>query len=219
MQEQSFKKLLPWNGLELVYEAQVSLAQPDYTSEVLQAKGAGADVILTLVDSQSVIRIAQAAHRQGWNVQLAGTYNLEQDLILPGAKDLEGLILTAREGPYQSSPKLKDYRDAMAQYQPGAAMGDLGAGVFVVGKMLAKLSPAMARRPSPADMLKSLYSLHGEKLDGLLPRHHVQPGRARQREPVPASRSSSSRTAPSSPTTRPSRECTRPAMEAGHLNG
>ena len=27
----SFKKLLPWNGLESVYEAQVSLAQPDYT--------------------------------------------------------------------------------------------------------------------------------------------------------------------------------------------
>jgi branched-chain amino acid transport system substrate-binding protein len=169
VQEQSFKKLLPWQGMQLVYEAQVSLAQPDYTSEVLQAKNAGADVILTLVDSQSVIRIAQAAHRQGWNVQLAGTYNLEQNLILQGSKDLEGLILTTREAPYQSSPKIKDYRDAMAQYQPGAAMGDLGAGVFVVGKMLDKIAGQLPDKPGPADMLKALYSLHGEKLDGLLP--------------------------------------------------
>jgi branched-chain amino acid transport system substrate-binding protein len=169
VQEQSFKKLLPWQGMELVYEAQVSLAQPDYTAEVIQARNAGAEVILTLVDSQSVVRIAQAAHRQGWNVQLAGTYNLEQDLLLQGAKDLEGLILTARVGPYQSSPKLKDYRDAMAQYQPGAPMGDLGSGVFVVGKMLEKIAAGLPDKPTSADMLKGLYALRGEKLGGLLP--------------------------------------------------
>jgi branched-chain amino acid transport system substrate-binding protein len=176
VQEQSFKKLLPWNGIQLVYEAQVSLAQPDYTSEVLQAKNAGADVILTLVDSQSVVRIAQAAHRQGWNVQLAGTYNLAQNLILQGAKDLEGLILTQRTAPYQTSPKLTDYRDAMAQYQPGGATGDLGAGVFVVGKMLEKIAPQLPDKPGPADMLKALYSLHGEKLGGLLPGITFNPG-------------------------------------------
>lgn len=169
VQEQSFKKLLPWEGMHLVYEAQVSLAQPDYTSEVLQAKNAGADVILTLVDSQSVIRIAQAAHRQGWNVQLAGTYNLAQNLILQGSKDLEGLILTQRTASFQTSPNTQDYRDAMAQYQPGAPTGDLGEGVFVVGKMLAKLAPQWPDKPGPADMIKSLYSLHGETLGGLLP--------------------------------------------------
>jgi branched-chain amino acid transport system substrate-binding protein len=169
VQEQSFKKLLPWEGMQLVYEAQVSLAQPDYTSEVLQAKNAGAEVILTLVDSQSVIRIAQAAHRQGWNVQLAGTYNLAQNLILQGSKDLEGLILTQRTASFQTSAKTQDYRDAMAQYQPGAATGDLGEGVFVVGKMLAKLAPQWPDKPGPADMMKSLYSLHGETLGGLLP--------------------------------------------------
>jgi branched-chain amino acid transport system substrate-binding protein len=169
VQEQSFKKLLPWEGMQLVYEAQVSLAQPDYTSEVLQAKNAGAEVILTLVDSQSVIRIAQAAHRQGWNVQLAGTYNLAQNLILQGSKDLEGLILTQRTASYQTSARTQDYRDAMNQYQPGAATGDLGEGVFVVGKMLAKLAPQWPDKPGPADVIKSLYSLHGETLGGLLP--------------------------------------------------
>jgi branched-chain amino acid transport system substrate-binding protein len=169
VQEQSFKKLLPWNGLQLVYEAQVSLAQPDYTSEILQAKNAGAEVILCLVDSQSVARIAQAAHRQGWNVQLAGTYNLEQSLILQSAKDLDGLILSTREGPYQTSPKLNEYRDAMARYQPGGDMGDLGAGVFVVGKLLEKLAPQLPDKPGPADFIKAMYSIHGEKLDGLLP--------------------------------------------------
>jgi len=169
IEEQGFKQFLPWNGIHLVYETQVSLAQPDFTAEVIQARSAGAEAILCLIDSNSVIRVAQAAQRQGWNVQLAGTYNLEQDIILPGAKDLEGLILTTREAPYQSSPKLQMYRDAMARYQPGQAVGDLGAGVFVVGAMLDKIGPQLPNKPTSADFVNALYSLHGEKLNGLLP--------------------------------------------------
>jgi branched-chain amino acid transport system substrate-binding protein len=169
IEEQGFKQFLPWNGIHLVYETQVSLAQPDFTAEVIQARSAGAEAILCLIDSNSVIRVAQAAQRQGWNVQLAGTYNLEQDIILPGAKDLEGLILTTREAPYQSSPKLQMYRDAMARYQPGQPVGDLGAGVFVVGDILQKIAPLLPAKPTSADLINALYSLHGEKLGGLLP--------------------------------------------------
>jgi branched-chain amino acid transport system substrate-binding protein len=169
IEEQGFKQFLPWKGMHLVYEAQVSLAQPDFTAEVLQARGAGAEAILCLVDSNSVIRIAQAVQRQGWKVQLAGTYNLEQDIILPGASQLEGLILTTREAPYQSSPRLQMYRDAMARYQPGQPVGDLGAGVFVVGAMLEKIAPQLPDKPASIDLVNALYSLHGEKLGGLLP--------------------------------------------------
>jgi branched-chain amino acid transport system substrate-binding protein len=166
----SFKKLLPWNGLESVYEAQVSLAQPDYTAEMLQAQRAGAEVIVSLVDSASVARLAQSAHRQGYNPVFAGTYNLNQDLIFAGGKDLEGLLLTSRTPPWDSSPKLQMYRDAMDRYQPKAYRGDLGGGVFVTGKLFEeKIGPLLGEPPTTAQILEGLYSLHNEKLDGLLP--------------------------------------------------
>jgi branched-chain amino acid transport system substrate-binding protein len=170
VQMNSFKKLLPWNGLEEVYEAQVSLAQPDYTAEMLQAQRAGAEVILLLIDSASAARVAQSAHRQGYQPIFAGTYNLNQDLILAGAKELEGLLLTSRTPPWDSSPKLQMYRDAMDRYQPKSYRGDLGGGVFVVGKMIEeKIGPFIGEPPTTAQILQGLYALHDETLGGLLP--------------------------------------------------
>jgi len=170
VQMNSFKKLLPWNGLEEVYEAQVSLAQPDYTAEMLQAQRAGAEVILVLVDSASAARIAQSAHRQNYNPIFSGTYNLNQDLIFAGAKDLDGLLLTSRTPPWDSSPRMQMYRDAMDRYQPKAYRGDLGGGVFVVGKLIEeKIGPFIGEPPTTAQILQGLYALHDETLGGLLP--------------------------------------------------
>jgi branched-chain amino acid transport system substrate-binding protein len=166
----SFKKLLPWNGLQSVYEAQVSLAQPDYTAEMLQAQRAGAEVIVSLVDSASVARLAQSAHRQGYNPIFSGTYNLNQDLIYAGGKDVDGLLLTSRTPPWDSSPKMQFYRDAMDRYQPRAYRGDLGGGVFVAGKLLEeRIGPFIAEPPATAQILEGLYALRNETLGGLLP--------------------------------------------------
>jgi branched-chain amino acid transport system substrate-binding protein len=166
----SFKKLLPWNGLQSVYEAQVSLAQPDYTAEMIQAQRAGAEVIVSLIDSASVARVAQSAHRQGYNPIFSGTYNLNQDLIFAGGKEVDGLILTSRTPPWDSSPKMQFYRDAMDRYQPRAYRGDLGGGVFVAGKLLEeKIGPFIAEPPTTAQILQGLYALHNETLGGLLP--------------------------------------------------
>jgi branched-chain amino acid transport system substrate-binding protein len=166
----SFKKLLPYQGLEVVYEAFVSLAQPDYTGEMLQAQRAGAEVILPLIDTAALNRLSTSAHRQNYNPAFVGTYNLNQDLLTPFAKELEGLFLTGRVPPWDSSPKLQFYRDAMSRYQPKAARGDLGAGVFVNGKLLAeKIGPFIQEPPTTANLLEGLYALKGETLGGLLP--------------------------------------------------
>jgi branched-chain amino acid transport system substrate-binding protein len=166
----SFKKLLPYQGLEVVYEAFVSLAQPDYTGEMLQAQRAGAEVILPLIDTAALNRLSTSAHRQNYNPAFVGTYNLNQDLLMAFPKELEGIFLTARVPPWDSSPKLQFYRDAMSRYQPKAARGDLGAGVFVTGKLLAdKIGPFIQEPPTTANLLDGLYALKGETLGGFLP--------------------------------------------------
>jgi hypothetical protein len=125
--------------------------------------------VVSLVDSASLIRMAQDAHRQGWNPQFSGTYNLEIDATLVGANDLNGLILAAREAPYSTSPKLANYRQAMSQYEPGQPLGDVGAGAFVLGDLLQKVAPQLGDNWTPAGLTAAMYSLHGEALNGLLP--------------------------------------------------
>ncbi len=166
----SFKKLLPYEGLEVVYEAFVSLAQPDYTGEIIQAQRAGAEVILPLIDTAALNRVVSAARRQNYDAAFVGTYNLNQDLIYNFGENLEGIFLTSRMGPWDTSPLNQPYRDAMARYQPKGARGDLGAGVFVAGKLLSeKIAPFIQEPPTTDQILEGLYSLKNETLGGLLP--------------------------------------------------
>lgn len=167
----SFSKLLPYKGLEIVYKAQVSLVQPDYTAQLLQAKNAGAEVMVLLMDSASVGRIARNAAQQNYSPILAGTYNLGIQATLDQGPVLNGLLLASRTPAYTTSPLLKDYRDSMARYQPGKVLGDVGAGAFVVGALLEKYATKFLAKKtvSSQDFLDLLYSLKDEKLGGLLP--------------------------------------------------
>jgi branched-chain amino acid transport system substrate-binding protein len=177
---QGFSRFLPYDrdGVhqELVYTVQASLVQPNFTAEVIGAQQHNVEVILGLMDTASIARIAQAVNRQqGYKPLIAGTYNINQDLILR-YPELEGVVLTGRVAPWDSSPKLAVYRDAMDRYQPSGSRGDLGAGVFVVGALLQKYAGSLPGDPGPADFLKLLYSIHGETLDGLLPGITFHPG-------------------------------------------
>jgi hypothetical protein len=58
----------------------------------------------------------------------------------------------------------------MAAYQPTAPRGDLGGGVFVVGKLLeTKIAPFLKEPLTSAQILEGLYALDKETLGGLLP--------------------------------------------------
>jgi branched-chain amino acid transport system substrate-binding protein len=162
------KSKLPYDGLHLVYQAQASLAQPDYTAEMLSAQRAGADVIIVILDTSATGRVATAAKRQGYSPVFAGAYNLEtpQALVLP---ELDGLLMPSRQGAYDTSPRTQPYRDAMARYQPNAPRGGLGAGVFMVGKLLEKVAPLLGDTPGPSDFVRVMHALRGERLGGLLP--------------------------------------------------
>jgi branched-chain amino acid transport system substrate-binding protein len=170
-QVSSFSKLLPYKGLTAVYTAQISLVQPDYTAQLLQAKNAGADVVVLLMDSASVGRVARNAAQQNYHPVLAGTYNLGIQATLDQGPILDGLILASRTPAYSTSPLLANYREAMAKYQPGKVTGDVGAGAFINGAILEKYADKFFAKKtvSSQDILDLLYSLHGEKLGGLLP--------------------------------------------------
>jgi len=167
----SFSHFLPYKGLSMVYKAQVSLVQPDYTAQLLQARNAGADVVVLLLDSASVGRVARNAAQQNYSPVFSGTYNLGIQATLDQGSIVNGLILASRTPAYSTSPLLADYREAMARYQPGKVMGDVGAGAFVFGKLLEKYAPGALNKQTvtAADMIALLRSVHGEKLGGLLP--------------------------------------------------
>lgn len=173
------KAKLPYNGLEIVYETQISLAQPDYTAEMIQAQRAGAEVVTAMVDAATMGRLAQSAHRQGYKPTFSGPWNLDIDPTIAAGKELDGVFIgPARTPMYQTSPKLADYREAMARYQPKDPLGGLGASVFVFGRLLEKVIAPLGTVTSEG-IIKGLMGLRGETLDGFLPGITFPPGNDR----------------------------------------
>lgn len=163
------RQIAPQAGLETTYEAQVSAAQPDFTAELLAARRSGAEVVVGLIDTPSIIRMARAAKRQGWSPVFAGTHNLNDDQMKAGGKDVEGLLASANVASYWTSPLLKPYRDAVARHVPGGGLSGLGAAAWVQGKLWERIAPFLGDQPTRQQVLEGLYSLRNETLGGLVP--------------------------------------------------
>jgi branched-chain amino acid transport system substrate-binding protein len=156
-------------GLDLVYEAQASLGQPDYTAEMLAARNAGAEVIIPFMDGFSLIRMIRAAHRQGWRPQFVNGFSAHEERFLQTDKgEIEGLILGAG-ALHWDSPKLADFRTAMRKYVPGSVLGTWSAMGWMAGKLLERIAPGLPAQPTKDDFLRALYALNGETLGGLIP--------------------------------------------------
>ena len=156
-------------GIDIVYEAQVSIAQPDYTAEVLQARNAGAEVLFAILDAASGIRAVRSARRQNWN-PLFLTTGASNDDVTTGASDLKGLLsVTQGTPPYMEGPWLADYRETVKKRVPEGALGGTGASAWVAAKLVEKIAPQWGDQPTTAAVIESLYSLEGETLGGLLP--------------------------------------------------
>lgn len=160
-------------GVTVVYEAQVSIAQPDFTAEMLGARKAGADVVVTLIDSYSIVRAARSAHRQNYFPVISATVAVNTEALTSTAAnaDSEGILGFAATVPYRTSPKLAAYVDAVKRFVPGGALGGYGATAWVQGLLVERIAREFRRVPRPRnnDFLAALHSLRDETLGGVVP--------------------------------------------------
>jgi branched-chain amino acid transport system substrate-binding protein len=155
-------------GVTVVYEAQVSIAQPDFTAEVISARNAGAEIVTMLTDEQTIVRVARSAKRQGWSPVVTGTYTANAEVMQQ--PDAEGVLGMAATVPYRSSPKMQPYLEAVKRYVPDGALGGYGATAWVQLKLVERLSDGFGEKnPTTKDYLDALYGLRGETLGGLVP--------------------------------------------------
>ena len=163
------------HGMQLVYTTKISLAQPDYTAECLQAKRFEADVVYPLGDPNTFGRFTRSCDRQNYHPLYINAHS-EQDQGMASDTGLQGGLLGAQpQVPWflhSETPAIAAYRAAKEKYAPGAKEGqDVMVG-WVSGKMVEKA--LLAARPLPgviksADVLRGLWTFSGETLLGLVP--------------------------------------------------
>jgi branched-chain amino acid transport system substrate-binding protein len=168
-------------GIDIVYEGLVSVAQPDFTAEVIQARNSGADAIVAIMDQASVVRIARSARRQSYNPVISSQHsNHNLELLKNGGQDVEGMVLASSVASWEHSPKMADYRAAMDKYVPTGQKGSMGAQNWVAGKALEKIAPRFSPNPTAAEIIAGLQSFRLETLGGLIPPTTFEAGKTHE---------------------------------------
>lgn len=159
----------PVLGVELVAESQVSLAQPDFTAEMIQARNAEAEAVFAIMDYNSFIRMVRSAHRQGWRPQFVCAVPCNEEGFKAGVPEVEGVIAQGSVAPYSVSARMQDYVAAVHRYVPGGAIGGTGAAAWVQGKLIERVVELLPDDPTREHFLGALWSLRGETLGGRVP--------------------------------------------------
>jgi branched-chain amino acid transport system substrate-binding protein len=165
------KKQAPTKGFQVVASIRVSLFAPDYTSEVLQARQSGADMIILLSDMQTNGRLLRSAKRQNYSplvVTPGVTYDSQWPSII--GRDADGMVTTAWSRPWHIDGINKEYRQAVTKFQPGQVVGNSGSAAWAAMKLVEKAAANLdPKAPTSAQLIDGVYALSNETLGGLIP--------------------------------------------------
>ena len=158
-------------GVEIVYEAQVSLAQPDFTAECIQAQRNGATGIQSAIDGPSIARLARSCAQQGYKPQYMGISLAIIDSI-SNEPALEVLFAPQGNFPFTSSstPYEAEYQEIRQKFAPSLANSPAVATVWAAGALLREVvkgAALPAGKVTSADLLKGLYTIKDNNLNGL----------------------------------------------------
>jgi len=154
----------------------ISATQPNYTASCLAMKDSGADALFLAHNASVSVRVAADCAKVGYKPKEIGQLNPVAPEML-ASPDYDGALLVGANAVHtdRSVPGIKQYLDAVESYQPGLTENPqftypvlqswAGAKLFEAAAKAVKLSPTS----TSADVLKGLYSLKDETLDGIAP--------------------------------------------------
>jgi branched-chain amino acid transport system substrate-binding protein len=160
----------PKTGSQLVYTAQVSLAQPEFTTECLQAQNHGATALELGLDANSVGRATRSCVQQGYHpLFLSGSIALLTSLAQD--PNNEGITAAVPSFPWAASdlPAEQVYDTAIRQYAPGIVVGAPTAAAWVGGLVLQAAGANLPASPTSADFLDGIFTIRNNTFGGLTP--------------------------------------------------
>jgi branched-chain amino acid transport system substrate-binding protein len=159
--------LAPKYGMQVVYRAQVSLTQPDFTAECLSAAKAGAEGIFGVMDQNGMRRVVTSCSRQSlkysYSMHASGmsSYFIED----PNFNNSYTAALATFPWFQSNTPATAEFQEAFKEakvpvdYQP-----TLG---WVSAKIFEKAAANLPEPPTTEAVLEGLWSIKNDDLGGL----------------------------------------------------
>ena len=157
-------------GAQQVYKAQVSLTQPDFTSECLQARDRGAEAIELATDAATISRVARSCLQQGYK-PLFLTASLAVVASVADDPNTEGIAAAVPTIPWFANdvPAAQVMQQAVQKYAPTLPLSTATSATWTAGQLLLKAGANLPDSVTAADLLKGLWSIKNETFGGLAP--------------------------------------------------
>jgi branched-chain amino acid transport system substrate-binding protein len=170
-------------GVSVPYDAKITVTQPSYAAQCLAARGSGVSAAAVIENATTVVRVADQCAAQGYKpieLNISGTVGQvwASDPNLQGAIGIESNPVLAD----QSIPATRTFHTALSTYAPSVLSSNeyneldanawASAQVFALAAQRAQIGPDS----TSADLLKGLYTFHGETVGGLTPPLTYKPG-------------------------------------------
>lgn len=161
-------EVLAQTGFTLTARGRPSLTQPDYTAQCLNAKNAGAEVVMAALDTASLRRLAGDCARQDYR-PIFGTVDLLALADLPSDPNVDGLIVASRIVPWVDTrvPGIAELHEAFGRYAPGTVISGGMANGWILGEFFAAAGADLPDNPTQADLTEGIFSIKDENLSGM----------------------------------------------------
>lgn len=154
-------------GGQTVYNEQISLAQPDFTSECLSARAAGVTNLVVLADINSWERLATDCDNQDFHPYYAiAGLEINPNLI---ATSTIGMVGAAGSFPFMVvSPATAQFDAAVKEATGQAPVAEFEASAWVAGLILqTAASKLSASNPTAAQVVAGLDQIRNDNFGGL----------------------------------------------------
>jgi branched-chain amino acid transport system substrate-binding protein len=156
-------------GLELVYRARTSLAQPDFTAECIAARNAGVTTILVGSDGATLRRIVAACDRQGFRplIGLPGQGIFDDMKSTPALENNFFSNITTFPYFQGNTPATAEFQQAMKIFGVGITPATGLSTGWVAGKLFEKVAANIPEPPTSEAILAGIWSIKDDDLGGL----------------------------------------------------
>jgi branched-chain amino acid transport system substrate-binding protein len=166
------KEIGPKLGFDVVYQADIALTSPDYTSNCLEAKNRGVQAWITSLDGQTNHRLVNSCAKLGMKTPITAA-SLQGNADFKDNPNMEGSVIGMNTLPwfFNTDPQIAEYQRILTKYSKGTAFEPSSINGWTTAKAfehaMRKINFAPSAAFSAKDTLAGLYALNGDNLDGL----------------------------------------------------
>lgn len=156
-------------GVDPVWEADVSIGQPDFTAECLDARNNNVQIMSVVADVGTVGRVVASCDRQNYHPQyIQGSGTMDAHLAtLPGMSDA---LVQLNDFPWTvNNSAVQLFRQAYQTYAPSDPLTPNASQGWASAIVFQNAAAHVSAHPTSAEILAGLWSMRHDTFGGLTP--------------------------------------------------